>query len=472
MKNQRRKMPEIIRETYAPNRDAPHDSQAEAELLGSVLNDPEQYEHLLNLDPAAFYLERHRLIANACHVIADESPNGYEDLNLVTVAGALSDAAQLDDAGGMAYLTGLGDTSAPAAYAHTYAARVKEKHQLRTIISASLATARAAYEPGGSLEDVLEQAAQLGDLAATDHRAKIITGDTADQTALAKLAEWRANKGNADAIPTGFYDLDRELVGLENGQLVILAARPSMGKTALALGIANAYAANNQKAVVVFSLEMPADQLAMRSLASEARVDLASIRHGNMTDREFERLQAAADRRTGRPLRFIDDFDLTPEGMRARLKTAAKARTLGLVVLDYLQLLSVPGVEDERLKVTRISRALKMIAREFNVPVLALSQLSRALENRQNKRPMLSDLRESGSIEQDADVVLFIYRDDYYNANSDQQGTAEIIIGKQRNGPVGFVRVGFDAGLVKFYSLTTDASLARDTANQQALEVA
>jgi replicative DNA helicase len=276
------------------------------------------------------------------------------------------------------------------------------------------------------------------------------------------ITNMHSSGGIGEGIRTHFKDLDEQTNGLQKGGLVVLAARPSMGKTAFALSIAqNVALRGDGRAVMVFSLEMPAVQLALRMLCSEARVDMNRVRSGQLNERDFERLANAAGRMAEAPMVIDDEPDLTLNELRSKCrKVIALHGSLGLIVIDYLQLMSGSkgggGNENRQQEISAISRGLKQIARELDVPVIVLSQLSRAVEQRPNHRPMLSDLRESGAIEQDADIVMFIYRDEYYNKETDQQGIAEIIIGKQRNGPTGTVKLQFHSQHVRFNDLVTE----------------
>jgi len=322
---------------------------------------------------------------------------------------------------------------------------------------------RMAYDEEGSLEEILDKAGRKvlevsTQGARSDFRSmKELVHETFERIQL--LYE---NKGQVDGVRTGFRELDSMIGGLTNGSLNIIAARPSMGKTSFALTIAQNVALRGEGAgVAIFSLEMPAVQLVTRMLCSEARIDMNRLRQGQLTDRDFSRLVDVAGRISEAAILIDDTSDLTLMELRARARRLHAQHKLSLIVIDYLQLMSGPGGgknggENRQQEIAQISRGLKGLARELNVPVIALSQLSRAVESRPNKRPMLSDLRESGSIEQDADLVMFIYRDEYYNPHSDKAGIAEIIVGKQRNGPTGVVELQFHAQHVRFNDLAKD----------------
>ncbi len=311
------------------------------------------------------------------------------------------------------------------------------------------------YEQEEAAERLVDQAEHMIiELASRRGTGVIVPIREILQEALAKIEDTYRNKGKTTGVPTGFGDLDRMLSGLQNSDLIILAARPSMGKTALALNIAHYVAGQEGLPVALFSLEMGKEQLVNRILCAEARVDQYRLRSGNLRDEDWERLTEAATKLQDVPL-FIDDTGgASLRDIRARAKRMQAERGLALLVIDYLQLMN-PGrrAENRQQEISQISRGLKELAKELNVPILALSQLSRAVESRENKRPQMSDLRESGSLEQDADVVMFIYREDYYQPDTERKGIAEIVLAKHRNGPVGAVDLGFFKESPRFVSL-------------------
>ncbi|PYE48708.1 replicative DNA helicase [Deinococcus yavapaiensis] len=437
----------------------PHSNDAEISVLGSILVDNDALVQLGDTVMAdMFYREAHRKIFTAMRGLADKG----EPVDLVTLTDELRRLGILDDVGGISYLIGLSEAVPTAAYAETYARLVQEKHTLRQLISASGKVMQLAYEGQLPLEDLLDKSQKLVfDVAqqrGTDEFQEMnaVMHDTLDYITLLHTSQ-----GIPDGVRTGFRDLDEQISGLQKGSLNVLAARPSMGKTAFALSIAQNVALRKEKAVAVFSLEMPAVQLALRMLCSEARVDMNRVRSGQLSDRDFERLANAAARLAETPMVIDDEADLTLNVLRSKCRRIiAKHGNLGMIVIDYLQLMSGgrggTGSENRQQEISAISRGLKGLARELDVPIVVLSQLSRAVEQRPNHRPMLSDLRESGAIEQDADIVMFIYRDEYYNKETDQQGIAEIIIGKQRNGPVGTVKLQFHSAHVRFNDLAPE----------------
>ncbi|WP_424949875.1 replicative DNA helicase [Deinococcus sp.] len=437
----------------------PHNNDAEISVLGSVLLDSDALIGLSDSVTAEmFYREGHRKIFTCMRGLQERG----EPIDLVTLSDELKTRGQLDEVGGLSYLIGLSEQVPTAAYAEHYARIVQEKHTLRTLIQASGRVMQLAYEAQLPLEDLLDRSEKLIFEVAEQKKNGEATQAMSDvvHDTFEYITLLHSNKGIPDGVASGFRDLDEQISGLQKGSLNVLAARPSMGKTAFALSIAQNVALRGEKVVAVFSLEMPAVQLALRMLCSEGRVDMNRIRSGQLGERDFERLAHAAGRLAEAPMVIDDEPDLTTNALRSKLRRiSAQHGQLGLVVIDYLQLMSGSkggGGENRQQEISLISRQLKNIAREMEVPVMVLSQLSRAVEQRPNHRPMLSDLRESGAIEQDADIVMFIYRDEYYNKETDQQGIAEIIIGKQRNGPVGTVKLQFHSSHVRFNDLAPE----------------
>ncbi len=442
----------------AGSRVPPHNLEAESSVLGSILLDNEVLSGLSELRPEMFYRESHRKIFAAVQGLSERG----EPVDLVTLVDELRARKQLEDVGGIAYLAGLPDMVPTALYAEAYLRILQEKYTLRQLITASGQVMQLAYNAEGALEDLLDKSQKLifdiGQGRGTEEFQAInnVVHETFEY-----ITQMHATGGIGVGVPTGFKDLDEQTTGLQPGSLNVLAARPSMGKTALALAIGQNVCMRGNQTVAVFSLEMPSIQLVLRMLCSEARVDMNRVRQGQLNDRDFERLAAAAGRLADAPMVIDDDANLTLNELRSKCRRIlAQQGSLGLVIIDYLQLMSGSknsgGGENRQQEISNISRGLKSIARELSIPVLVLSQLSRAVESRPNHRPMLSDLRESGAIEQDADLVMFIYRDEYYNKETDQQGIAEIIIGKQRNGPVGTIKLQFNSANVSFNNLATE----------------
>jgi replicative DNA helicase len=438
----------------------PHSLEAEQSVLGSILLDSDVMDEVEGLlpSPEAFYAEAHRKIYAAMQALRSQG----RPVDLVTLSEELSRRGQLEEVGGTAYLLQLSEATPTAAYAEHYARIVAEKWTLRRLIQAAGEAMRLAYEEAGSLDEILDTAGKKileVALTKTDTEARPMR-ELVHET-FEHIEALFQNKGEVAGVRTGFKELDQLIGTLGPGSLNIIAARPAMGKTAFALTIAQNAALKEGVGVGIYSLEMPAAQLTLRMMCSEARIDMNRVRLGQLTDRDFSRLVDVASRLSEAPIYIDDTPDLTLMEVRARARRLVSQNQVGLIIIDYLQLMSGPGSgksgENRQQEIAAISRGLKALARELGVPIIALSQLSRAVEARPNKRPMLSDLRESGSIEQDADLVMFIYRDEYYNPHSEKAGIAEIIVGKQRNGPTGTVELQFHASHVRFNDLARDA---------------
>ena len=436
-------------------RTPPQNLEAEQSVLGSVLLDNEAYGIVEGTIRANhFYKEGHRKIFRAMEKLAQRD----EPIDLVTLTEELRQTGELENVGSVPYLIGLADSVPTAAYAENYARIVREKATLRDLISASGQIMQNAYDQSFPIEQVLDKAESsifelsTSKLSHAFQAMPILVSET-----FAHINELFANPDPVSGLRTGFRELDSLTAGLQPSSLNVLAARPSMGKTAFALTIALNVALREKQPVGIFSLEMSALQLVTRMLCSEARVDMSRVRNGQLSDRDLQRLADSAGRMSDANI-FIDDAaDMTVMELRARARRLMSEHNLGLIIVDYLQLMTGSGrigsSENRQQEISAISRSLKALSRELDTPVLVLSQLSRAVESRPNKRPMLSDLRESGAIEQDADLVMFIYRDEYYDAQSDKQGVAEIILGKQRNGPVGTLDLQFHNAHVRFNDL-------------------
>jgi replicative DNA helicase len=387
---------------------------------------------------------------------------------VITVFEALQSLGKAEDCGGLAYLNALAQSVPSASNVRRYAEIVRERSVLRKLISASDEIATTAFNPQGQpVSQILDEAEsrifRIGEEGSRGG-AGFQAMDKLVQALIDRVQELEAN-GSEDVtgIRTGFYDLDRMTAGLQKGDLIVLAARPSMGKTAFALNIAEHVAVQEGLPVAVFSMEMGASQLALRVVGSLGRIDQQHLRTGRLRDDEWERLPEAASKLSEAPM-FIDESPgLNPAELRARARRLARqyGGTLGLIVIDYLQLMSGSSNSSDENRATvlgEISRGMKGLAKELQCPVIALSQLNRSVETRPDKRPMMSDLRESGAIEQDADVIMFIYRDDYYNKDSKEPGVAEIVLAKQRNGPVGTVKLTFLKPLTRFDNLALDSA--------------
>jgi replicative DNA helicase len=445
-------------EEVARLRVPPHSIEAEQSVLGGLLLDNSAWDRAGDLlTESDFYRYEHKAIYKAIgDLVAGSKP-----ADVITVYEQLQGVGKAEECGGIAYLNALAQSVPSAANLRRYAEIVRERAVLRKLIEASDEIATTAFNPQGrSVSQILDEAeGRVFQIGEEGQRTK--QGfQSMDQLVVAlidRVTELHENGAeDVTGVRSGFYDMDRMTAGLQPGDLIVLAARPSMGKTAFALNIAENVAVQEGLPVVVFSMEMGASQLALRMVGSLGRIDQSHLRTGRLTDDEWGRLSDAVDRLKSASV-FIDETPaLNPAELRARARRQARVcGRLGLIVVDYLQLMSGSSGSDENraTELGEISRGLKALAKELQCPVIALSQLNRSVETRNDKRPMMSDLRESGAIEQDADVIMFIYRDDYYNKESKEPGVAEIIIGKQRNGPVGTVKLTFLKPLTRFDNL-------------------
>ncbi len=425
-------------------------------MLGGLLLDNRRWDEVVDeVGAHDFYSQNHRLIFEAISGLQGLS----DPADVVTTSEWLENEGNLEAAGGLAYLGNLANNTPSTANILTYAKIVRERSILRSLISAANEISDTAYHPKGRTpRQVLDHAEQLVfDISERDGRSQ--KGFSSIQELLARsierITELHESEESITGISTGFTDLDAETSGLQPGDLIIVAGRPSMGKTSFAMNIAEFVAVEKKLPVAVFSLEMPGEQLAMRMLSSLGRINSNRVRTGKLADEDWPRLNSA----TGlldKSLLFVDDSaSLNAMDLRSRARRIYRENNdLGLIVVDYIQLMhTAETMENRATEISGITRSLKILAKELNVPVLALSQLNRRLEERTNKRPIMSDLRESGAIEQDADVIFFIYRDEVYNEQSEQKGTAEIIIGKQRNGPIGKINLAFLGEYTRFENL-------------------
>jgi replicative DNA helicase len=442
----------------------PQSLEAEQALLGGLLVDPHAFNQVADIVASnQFYRYPHQLIYEAMLALFNQS----EPVDVITVSEQLLAKEQLDQAGGRAYVSDLALSVLTTENIRTYAQMVRDKAMLRQLIQTGTDIVATAYEAESAQVAIDQAQSEVFKLAQFGMPEELIHIKDILPTSFSQIEERAMNKGSLMGIATGFYDLDQYTSGLQKSDLVILAARPSMGKTAFCLNIASNVALRANEAVLLFSLEMSKEQLVQRLLCAEAEIDAQRIRSGEITDHDFGRIASAMGRLGEAPL-FIDDSPgLTVMELRAKARKAQAevGGKLGLIVIDYLQLMEgsagQKGNDNRVLEISAISRGLKATARELQCPVIALSQLSRAVESRQDKKPMLSDLRESGSIEQDADIVMFIYRDEYYNKETERPGTADIIIAKQRNGPVGEVSLLFRHNITKFVNPLDSARMVR-----------
>ena len=435
----------------------PHSVEAESSVLGGLLLDNQAWDRVGDLlVDRDFYRYEHRLVFGAISTLV----NASKPADVITVFEHLQNLGNAEEVGGLAYLNSLAQYVPSAGNIRRYAEIVRERSILRKLVSASDEIATNAFKPQGKpVAKILDEAEQkIFNIGEEGSRMKqgFQGMDTLVVQLLDRVQEMADNPNDITGVPTGFYDLDRMTSGFQAGDMVVLAARPSMGKTALAINIAEHVALNEGLPVAVFSMEMGASQLAVRIVGSIGRIDQTHLRTGKLTDEEWPRLTEAIEKLRDVSLHIDETPGLTTSELRANARRLARqCGKLGLIVVDYLQLMSGSSSDGENraTELGEISRGLKMLAKELQCPVIALSQLNRSVETRTDKRPMMSDLRESGAIEQDADVIMFIYRDDYYNKDSKEPGVSEIIIGKQRNGPTGTVKLAFIKNLTRFESL-------------------
>lgn len=439
----------------------PHSIEAESSVLGGLLLDNQAWDRVGDLlVDGDFYRYEHKLIYGAIGSLI----NGSRPADVITVFENLQSLGKAEEMGGLPYLNSLAQYVPSAANIRRYAEIVRERSVLRKLVSASDEIATQAFNPQGKPVDrILDEAEQkIFNIGEEGSRMKQGFQDMKSLVVqlMDRVQEMADNPNDITGVPTGFYDFDRMTSGMQAGDLIILAARPSMGKTSLAINIAEHVALNEGLPVAVFSMEMGAAQLAVRIVGSIGRIDQGHLRTGKLSDDEWPRLTEAIEKLRNIQLHIDETPGLTVSELRANARRLARqcGGKLGLIVVDYLQLMSSStsmSDENRATAVGEISRGLKMLAKELGCPLIALSQLSRGVEQRTDKRPMMSDLRESGAIEQDADVIMFIYRDDYYNKDSKEPGVSEVIISKQRNGPTGTVKLAFIKQLTKFENLAT-----------------
>ncbi|EGM8231895.1 replicative DNA helicase [Escherichia coli] len=433
----------------------PHSIEAEQSVLGGLMLDNERWDDVAERVVADdFYTRPHRhIFTEMARLQESGSP-----IDLITLAESLERQGQLDSVGGFAYLAELSKNTPSAANISAYADIVRERAVVREMISVANEIAEAGFDPQGRTSEDLLDLAESRVFKIAESRANKDEGpkniaDVLDATVARIELLFQQPHDGVTGVNTGYDDLNKKTAGLQPSDLIIVAARPSMGKTTFAMNLVENAAMLQDKPVLIFSLEMPSEQIMMRSLASLSRVDQTKIRTGQLDDEDWARISGTMGILLEKRNIYIDDSSgLTPTEVRSRARRIAREHGgIGLIMIDYLQLMRVPALSDNRtLEIAEISRSLKALAKELNVPVVALSQLNRSLEQRADKRPVNSDLRESGSIEQDADLIMFIYRDEVYHENSDLKGIAEIIIGKQRNGPIGTVRLTFNGQWSRF----------------------
>jgi replicative DNA helicase len=447
----------------------PHSLTLEQAILSGLMADPSAWDNVSEIvSEKDFYSPRHSLIFRAIATLI----NNDQPCDAILVMKWLEDMQLLEKAGGESYLGQiLKDAPATTANIEAYSERVREFSVLRQLITSSGEIANVAYQPKGqSAASILDQAETKIFAIAEQHKSRDAkNGPRLIKPLLAKtlekIDELYHSTEPITGLTTGFSDLDNRTFGMQRSDLIIVAARPSMGKTTFAMNLVESVIFNSDLPAVVFSMEMPAEQLLLRMLSSIGGVDQSRVRSGKLEEDDWPRLASAVTQLSDKKLYIDDSAALPPNEVRSRARRVARDHggKMGLVMVDYLQLMRVPGMENNRVnEVGEISRSMKALAKELQCPVVALSQLSRNLEQRPNKRPVMSDLRESGAIEQDADLIMFIYRDEVYNTDSKDKGTAEIIIAKQRNGPIGTARLAFVGHLSRFKDLAPEYYRADD----------
>ncbi|MFT5220951.1 MAG: replicative DNA helicase [Planctomycetota bacterium] len=442
----------------------PHSLEAEQSVIGGLMLDNEAWDQVADIvNEKDFYRHDHALILRAIHALAQQQ----QPYDVVTVSEWLGARGDLDSIGGLAYLSILVNDTPTAANIKAYANIVREYSVLRSLIQiGNEITASAFNADGRPSKELLDEAERkvflIAEQGAGNRQGFEAINDLLSK-AVKRVEEMYRSDEALTGISTGFNLFDDKTSGLQNSDLIIVAGRPSMGKTSFAMNLAETAALTGEKSVAVFSMEMPGEQLALRMMSSLGRIDSHNLRTGKLDDHDWPRLISSVNMLSKAKLFIDDSAALTPTELRARTRRLKREHGLDLVVIDYLQLMQVSGGSENRAtEISEISRSLKSLAKELEVPVIALSQLNRSVEQRPDKRPVMSDLRESGSIEQDADVILFIYRDEVYNPDSPDKGTAEILIRKQRNGPIGMVRLAFLGQYTRFENLAFDQQYGGD----------
>ena len=440
----------------------PQNIEAEQAVLGAMLISKEAIAEAAQiLNPVDFYREAHRIVYEAMLDLSNKN----QAVDNLTVIEQLNKAGLLEKVGGIAFVTALANTVPTAANVIFYAKIVKEKSLMRRLINTATAIATMGYEDSEDADTIMDKAEKMILEIAANRKTsdftpiKQIVIDT-----FSKIEGLYESKGGLTGLSTGFKDLDRLTTGLQPSDLILVAARPSMGKTAFTLNIASHVAIKENKPVAFFSLEMSKEQLMQRMLCAEGLIESQRLRVGDLDEQDWQKLIAAADKFSKAPLYIDDTPGISIMELRSKARRLQQEKGLSLILIDYLQLMqgrNNKGNDNRQQEISEISRSLKSLARELNVPVIALSQLSRSVESRQIKKPMLSDLRESGSLEQDADIVMFLYREDYYNAETENKNITDVIIAKHRNGPVDSIQLFFHKQFTKFADLlrTTDDNM-------------
>ena len=430
----------------------PNSIEAEQSLIGGLMLDHVAWEKVADVISADdFYRKDHRLIFSAiANLVETNNP-----CDVVTVSEYLDNRGELDQSGGLEYIATLANETPGAANARAYAKILRERSVLRALINAGNEISGSAFATDGRMASELVDAAErlVFEIAEKGSRGRAGFRPLKNilPHAVDRIDVLHHSEGEITGIPTGFTEFDKLTAGLQPGELVVIAGRPSMGKTALAINIAENAAIGSKVPTAIFSMEMPSQQLAFRMISSLGRVDQAHLRTGRFPDEDWSRINTAVQLMSDAPIFIDDSAGLSPTDIRARARRLHREHGLGLIVIDYLQLMQVPGSRENRAtEISEISRSLKALAKELELPIIALSQLNRSVEQRPDKRPIMSDLRESGAIEQDADLILFIYREEVYNQDTPRKGIADISIAKQRNGPIGDFPLTFVGRYTKF----------------------
>lgn len=433
-------------------RELPYSREAEQAVIGSALTDMQSVSASLELIKAEdFYFAYNREIFS----VITELFNENSPIDFITVSNRLNQHDKLEAVGGMAYLRNVAMEVPTTRHTTYYANMIKEKATLRSLIKSANAISDMAYEETDKVERVLEQSEQLiFDVASSREKNDIVPVSDILIGSYQTLVENSQNRGGITGIATGFDELNKRTGGFHGGELILIAGRPGMGKSSFAVNIAEHVSINDKRTVAIFNLEMPKEQIVNRIICSQASVNTGKLRNGEINADDWEKIGEVVNRVASAPMYIDDTASVTVSQIRAKCRRLKQTRNLALIIIDYLQLMQSSGrPESRQQEISEISRSLKILSKELDVPVIALSQLSRASESRSDKRPMLSDLRESGAIEQDADMVMFLYRDDYYNKDSEEKNIAECIVAKHRNGETGMFKLGWRGEYTKFSNL-------------------
>ncbi len=444
-----------------PGREMPHNIEAERAVIGALMINASAMTSIVNiLKPTDFYFENNREIYKAALELFDEG----SPIDIVTLSHLLSMHDKLDAVGGTEYLSGLAANISTTQNITNYCDIIRDKSVQRHLIAGLDAVTNLAYDGSETNEYLIERAEQIiYDVASGRNKSDISPVSDILMTSYQEMVSRSLAKGQLTGLPTGFHELDRRTAGLQNSDLILIAGRPGMGKSSLAVNIAEHIAIHEGITVAVFNLEMSKTQLMNRILCSQALVELSKMRLGDLSGEDWIQISEVMEKVASAPLYIDDTPSITVSEIRAKCRRLKQSKNLGLVVIDYLQLMtSSRRTENRQQEISEISRSLKILAKELDVPVITLSQLSRASESRSDKRPLLSDLRESGAIEQDADIVMFLYRDEYYNKNSEDKNLAECIIAKFRNGETGTIKLGWKGKYTKFLNIDLKAEAGNE----------